>query len=438
MTTILPDQPLVSIVTPSYNQAQFIEETVGSVLSQDYPNVEYSVIDGGSTDGTQEILKRYGERLTWISEKDQGQADAVNKGFRKARGDIFGWLNSDDTYQPGAVRKVVQFFEANPDISMVYGDAYTVDSESRIIDLAPTEDFDYQRLAETCFICQPTVFLRRHVFEQIGPLDVSLHYCLDYDYWMRVGKRFRISYLRELLAASRLHTEAKTFAKRHELHREIISTIQRHYPVVPLRTIYLYSYVSFLEKFMPSIEGLYPNGWATSHVSIHLGDKFNPSTLIVKGRTKRSNNSPLTLKLTCGGRTVERDIPLSGPFSIHERLYAGHEVLLDTKEMNGGSHVSASIETTHPSCTAERPFSYRLARGCRYVIHKLTISDHDGCRKVLFSKRVFLIFSIALPVLIVYNTILINRRLSVRGQLKALVQLFHSIFMRERTGSSAM
>ena len=334
--------PLVTVVTPSFKQGRFIRDTIDSVLSQDYPNVEYWVIDGGSSDETQDVLESYGHRLSWVSERDQGQADAVNKGFRMAKGEIFGWLNSDDTYWPGAIRKVVQFFEVNPDISMVYGEAYNVNAQGKIIERSPTEEFNYQRLAETCFICQPTVFLRRHVFEEVGPLDVTLHYCLDYEYWMRVGKRFRVGYMPELLATSRLHGAAKTFAKRRELHQEIISTIRRHYSLVPLRTIYLYTYNTLMEKLMPNVQGLYPNGWATSHVTIFLrGNQAPSSSLRIEGYISREKQH-FTLQLTAGGKTVVRQLSAPGAFSIWEELCADDEVQIDERETSGDSDLCAT------------------------------------------------------------------------------------------------
>jgi glycosyltransferase involved in cell wall biosynthesis len=430
------NDPLVTVVTPSFNQGRFIRDTIDSVLSQDYPNLEYWVIDGGSSDETQDVLQSYGHRLSWVSERDQGQADAVNKGFRKAKGEIFGWLNSDDTYWPSAIRKVVQFFHANPDISMVYGEAYNIDAQGKIIERSPTEGFDYQRLAETCFICQPTVFLRRHVFEEVGPLDVTLHYCLDYEYWMRVGKRYGIGYIPEFLATSRLHGDAKTFAKRRELHQEIISTIQRHYSLVPIRTIYLYTYVTLMEKLMPNVQGLYPNGWATSHVTIFLrGNQVPPSCLAVEGYISRKKQ-PLTLQLTAGGKTVERQVSASGAFSLWEELCADDEVQIDARETSGDCDRRTTMENNNSLSPDERPFSYRLARGSVYAIRKLTIVDGAGRQKVLFSKRVAFIFFVALPVLIVRNSMLINRRLSLREQVKTVLKLCGSLYSRSRVNRS--
>jgi GT2 family glycosyltransferase len=177
----------------------------------------------------------------WISESDHGQADAINKGFRMARGEILAWLNVDDTYLPGAVRQVVEYFQRHPDVSMVYGEGQHVDGEGHIIAPYTTEPFDYQRLSERCFICQPTVFLRAHIFQELGPLDINLHYCLDYEYWMRVAKRFRIGYLKTSLATSRLHMDTKTLSRRVEAHDESLRVVKRYYGRVPTRWIYAYA-----------------------------------------------------------------------------------------------------------------------------------------------------------------------------------------------------
>lgn len=419
--------PLVTVVTPSFNQGGFIRETIESVLSQNYASIEYLIIDGASTDNTLGVLKTYADRLFWLSESDQGQADAVNKGFRKARGEIFGWLNSDDTYRAGAIQKVVEFFGKHPDISMVYGEAYNTDAQGNIIERHPTEDFDYERLAETCFICQPTVFLRRQVFEAVGPLDVTLHYCLDYEYWMRIGKRFRIAYMPELLATSRFHGAAKTFVKTRELHEEIISTVQRHYALVPLRTIYLYTYVTLMQKLMPNVQGLYPNGWATSHVTIFLRNNQAKSFALLVNGYIRSKNHPLTFKLTAGEKSVEKQVVSQGRFILREQFFAADEALIDTEETAGRDRQYAEVE---PSSSQSRPFSHRLTRGCGYTIRRLVIIDDAGCHKVLFAKRVTFISLLALPFLIVRNTLRINGRLCIREQVKSLLNLCRTVYSR--------
>jgi glycosyltransferase involved in cell wall biosynthesis len=223
---------LVSIITPSCNQGKYIDETIRSVLGQTYGNVEYIVIDGASTDGTVEVLKRYDGQIRWISEKDRGQADAVNKGFAMASGDILGWLNSDDTYAPDAVSRAARCFADNPDVVMVYGDAEHIDAAGRVINRYPSEPFILNRLSKCCFISQPSVFIRKKVFDEVGPLDTALQTAMDYDYWCRIGKRYgekRIAYLKgQILAKSRLYNENKTVAMRKIVYRESMR-IQRKY-----------------------------------------------------------------------------------------------------------------------------------------------------------------------------------------------------------------
>jgi len=225
--------PLVSVVTPSLNQKEFIEETIKSVLSQDYPNIEYIVMDGGSTDTTVDVLRKYSHQIKWLSEPDAGQADAVNKGFKMAAGPILGWLNSDDTYNPGVVRTVVNHFIANPGMVMLYGDAYFIGEEGQIVGKYPSEHFNPERLHETCFICQPTVFMRREIVEKVGLLDVHLETCMDYDYWIRISKCFdpgRIMYLEnQFLGNSRRYRGNKTFRMRRRVYREVMATQKRHF-----------------------------------------------------------------------------------------------------------------------------------------------------------------------------------------------------------------
>jgi glycosyltransferase involved in cell wall biosynthesis len=210
---VTEELPLVSIVTPSYNQAHFLEETILSVLNQDYPNVEYIVIDGGSTDGSVDIIRKYEDRLAhWVSEPDEGQSDAINKGWRCARGDILAYLNSDDTYLPGALRTVVQYLQNYPRVDMVYGYLNWIDEGGRVTwTTEPSTDFDLDSLIYYAFfIPQPTVFFRKHVLDKVGMLDTSLYYCMDTDLWHRIGMNFTVRGIPTAIANFRTHLASKT------------------------------------------------------------------------------------------------------------------------------------------------------------------------------------------------------------------------------------
>jgi glycosyltransferase involved in cell wall biosynthesis len=203
--------PRVSVVTPSYNQGKFIEETIRSVLLQGYPNLEYIIIDGGSTDESFDVIEQYEPWLAhWVSEPDRGQSQAINKGLRRASGEIVAYLNSDDMYLPETIREVVEFFIQHEDIGLVYGDCQVVDEGSHLIYVARSREFDL--FAELCrnFVKQPTVFMRRKLLDLVGYFDEELHYALDIDYWFRAAIRTKFAYLPRELAIFRMTSETKT------------------------------------------------------------------------------------------------------------------------------------------------------------------------------------------------------------------------------------
>lgn len=240
--------PSISVITPSFNQGRFIERTVQSVLDQGIPRLEYIVMDAGSTDQTLSVLRRYEDRLLWVSEKDNGQADAINKGIRATRGDVIGWLNSDDVYYPGVVLDVLAFFDEHPETAVIYGDADHIDIDDRVIEPYYTEDWDYDRLKEICFICQPTVFFRRRLIDKIGFLNDNLKYCMDYEYWLRLGTTTPFVHLSKKLAGSRMYEENKTLGARVAVHKEICDMLRRKFERVPDKWIYAYAHAVVDEK----------------------------------------------------------------------------------------------------------------------------------------------------------------------------------------------
>jgi glycosyltransferase involved in cell wall biosynthesis len=221
--------PLISIITPSYNQAAFIEQTVRSVLLQDYARLEYIVMDGGSTDGTLEVLRRYAPWLQWTSAPDGGQADAINQGLRRATGQVVAYLNSDDLYWPGALSRVAQFLAERPEVGVVYGDCLVIDAEGRPLGHLPRHTFDRQRMIERGeFIPQPAAFWRRAVSEQVGAFDPTLHLALDHDFFIRASGAFTVAYRPQTLAAFRLHGGSKTVAREEQHWRESLAVSERH------------------------------------------------------------------------------------------------------------------------------------------------------------------------------------------------------------------
>jgi glycosyltransferase involved in cell wall biosynthesis len=229
--------PTISLVTPSLNQGRFIRETIESVLSQDYPALDYLVQDGGSTDGTLGVLAPYEGRISWVSEPDRGQADAINKGLRRARGEVLGYLNSDDVLRPGALRAVAEAFALRPEVVFVWGRAAYVDAEGRSVSPCLVDPDALRRLGESCFIAQPAAFFRRKVWEAVGEFDETLHHTMDYDYWLRIATRFGPScglFLDRELAGARLHEEAKTVAEFDRALEEIFDLVKRRAGYVSL------------------------------------------------------------------------------------------------------------------------------------------------------------------------------------------------------------
>ncbi len=225
----------ISVVTPSFNQAIYLETTLRSVLEQDYPHVEHIVIDGGSTDGSRDILQRYGSRLAyWCSEKDRGQADAIAKGFQRATGDILCWLNSDDVFLPGALRAVAEFFTRHPVAEVVCGGAYIINPEGR-----PVRRFGHCTLGvkatfhRFCFygqdgVYQQATFWRRSAYEAVGGVNPELQFIMDRELFARLACRQPFQRLPALLACFRIHEECKTRRLQDVQRRESDAFFQQY------------------------------------------------------------------------------------------------------------------------------------------------------------------------------------------------------------------
>ncbi len=227
----MKDKPLVSIVTPSYNQGKFIEDTLLSVKNQDYSNIEHIVVDGGSTDNTLKILKKYEGtyNLRWISEADKGQSNAVNKGFKIVKGDIVGWINSDDGYfDISTISSVVKYFDKHPGVNVIYGNAAEIDENNLISGIINARKFNYNYLRKTCFLIQPAVFFRRSVIENFK-LNEKLEFAMDYDFWLRISKKNKFKYMNRILAVDRNQQNRKTIAGSDDMLKESISLSKEYH-----------------------------------------------------------------------------------------------------------------------------------------------------------------------------------------------------------------
>jgi len=226
----MADPFTVSVVTPCLNPGKHLAATIQSVLSQDYPHIEYLVMDAGSTDGTPDLLRSFGQRVRWISEPDRGQADAINKGFSRTGGEVLAWLNADDTYAPGAIRAAAEYLAEHPEADMVYGNADFIDGEGNLIGrCAHVEPFNRNRLIHySDFIVQPAAFFRRSAFEAVGGVDASLHWAMDYDLWLKLAERHTIRYLPRVLANYRWLGASKTASGGWKRLDEIRAVLRHH------------------------------------------------------------------------------------------------------------------------------------------------------------------------------------------------------------------
>ena len=238
--------PLVSIVTPCLNAAAYIGETIESVLRQDYPHIEYRVVDGGSTDETLKIAAAFGDRVSVVSEPDTGVSAAINRGFRLARGSIITWLNADDTYLPGAVSRAVSALTTHPAAVAVYGNAYWTEDSGQILRPYPVHPDASHLLEKECFICQPACFMRATAVQAAGLVDETLQCSFDYELWMRLSRHGPMVHVPEYWATSRMHQSNKTLGQRLKVFDESILVLLKHFGYVKgihNSSVYLHNYL---------------------------------------------------------------------------------------------------------------------------------------------------------------------------------------------------
>jgi len=243
--------PLVSIVTPSYNQGEFLEETINSILDQTYKNIEYYIIDGGSLDNSISIIKKYEKYLNgWVSEKDEGQSNAINKGYKLTSGEIFTWINSDDLLKSDAVESVIPYF-TNQDVVLINGDAEVIDKESKHIGFSNGNSIDYKSLLKNLQygIIQPSTFIRSGIFSQVGLLNESLHYAMDYDLFIRLADKGKFVYKNQIFSCVRMHGNAKTISLPEKHYKEVFVVLSKYTskkPIKPVLRYYKFKLFSFL------------------------------------------------------------------------------------------------------------------------------------------------------------------------------------------------
>lgn len=390
-----PQLPLVSIVTPSYNQGRFIRETINSVLLQDYTHIEMIVIDGGSTDDTLAILQEYAQadsRFRYISELDRGQSHALNKGFALAQGTIIGWLNSDDTYLPGAIRKAVTAFLQNPNWGMVHGKCQVVNENSVAVNTFPSSHADAKQLYYSCCVCQPAAFIRSHVIAQMGGVDEKLHFCMDYELWMRIAKFFQIGFVPEFFANARIHSTCKSATQWHSIGiPEVFKSLAKHYLSIPsgwVSHVSQYRGMGVIDllkvyKSFPSNSARvtsmnrYVDLWAPPVLRVMVeSDPGNPShILLIKGRVPGAPAKlakPFSLTAMVNGvraktYTVEKntfaiEIPLDPRTHLHRVDLASSNVAVPQtamvqKRVAGGYQAEEIIPLTHDEFVVYHAFS---------------------------------------------------------------------------------
>ena len=350
----MDELPLVSIITPSLNQKKFLPAAIESVLRQGYPRIEYLVVDGGSTDGSLEILRSYEGRLQWISEADTGQGSALNKGFRRCSGEIVAWINSDDVLLEGAVEKAVEAFRREPDLGMVYGEGYLIDDQGMVKRRFPytTPPNLWRLVYYSDTLLQQSVFMRKAALAEVGYLDETMHWGLDWDLFIRLGKRYRVRYLPEYLGCLREYSTTKTSTGGYRRLKELGQMVRRHTGrfLTPSYMGYAmdYAHMQFPDilrarlpgrwgemaaravrrlvarvqdrvmLYMEDSQGWYPDGGAGPVAHFLLPNLGGPAQVVIEGRLPQYSPQPVPQSLTvvANGKVLAKVNLRPGPFQV--------------------------------------------------------------------------------------------------------------------------
>jgi len=364
--TVREAAPRVSIVTPSFNQGRFIARTIRSVLDQSYPNIEFVVVDGGSTDDTVAVLRSFGDRLSWVSEPDRGQTHAINKGFATATGAIRAYLNSDDTLLPKAVETVVDQFIKQDDLDLVYGDADYIDEMDKVTGTYATAGWSFERLMQDCCICQPAAFWSARIAERVGAFDERLRFAMDYDYWLRIARQGGVvHHLPVRLAQSRLHSATKTLSFRSGIYGEIFDICMRHGGYVSRS--YVHGYVHHLAHERKG--------------GLHVLSRMVPGseTAVLEYMAARMGNPPMTRR-QAARRVLEK---VQGRFRRAAVAAMPSRLATPSRHVrgvwsDGWIERSASFSTANVKAMASLRLHGRVAVDCRVTV------TADG--KVLLTK----------------------------------------------------
>lgn len=394
--------PLVTIVTPSLNQGRFLEETIASVLGQDYPHVEYLIQDGGSTDESAAVAAAFGDRLTWISERDTGQSNAINRGVRRARGELVGWVNADDVLLPGALTKIVEAATRRPDAGLYFGDGELVDEHGSLLQrVAVPWPLRLWDLVHHSFpLVQPAAFFRRDLFQRLGGLQESLGYTMDWDLVIRLAKLAPFEYVPAVLARQRIHGATKTATGGFRRYREIVGILRRH----GRRRLPPGAFVYGVELVESALRDVLPNGSGRSSAEIAsaCGDRLAAVRAMINERIHRAQQTwrpdgwarqrvRCLVRRTGGTLCVVGELPASGPLRRQTLTVSAEGRELLTQQVGVGpfelrmpappSGADGCLDVVLHASDAFAPERVGLGadqRALAYVLHRVECRDPAG------------------------------------------------------------